>query len=117
MITCNDQDSYIGQAEGDSDFQWVTNFVIQTGYYDNEEDMKDLDRYQRLAGIEGTVADEKGSMDILASVGCRSWNSNGEHLTVHSVIYNLSKKKQFTGRQMRTIMILRRGSHSHCEPK
>ena len=92
MITCNDQDSYIGQAEGDSDFQWVTNFVIQPGYYDNEEDMKDLDRYQRLAGIEGTVADEKGSMDILASVGCRSWNSNGEHLTVHSVIYNLSKK-------------------------
>ena len=92
VITCNDQDSYIGQAEGDSDFQWVTNFVIQPGYYDNEEDMKDLDRYQRLAGIEGTVADEKGAMDILASVGCRSWNSNGEHLTVHSVIYNLSKK-------------------------
>ena len=26
-------------------------------------------------------------------------------------------KKQFTGCQMRTIMILRRGSHSHCEPK
>lgn len=92
VITCNDQDSYIGQAEGDSDFQWVTNFVIQPGYYDNEEDMKDLDRYQRLAGIEGTVADEKGAMDILASVGRRSWNSNGEHLTVHSVIYNLSKK-------------------------
>ena len=32
VITYNDQDSYIGQAEGDSDFQWVTNFVIQTGY-------------------------------------------------------------------------------------
>ena len=96
VITYNDQGSYIEQAEGDSDFQWVTNFVIQPGYYDNEEDMKDLDRYQhiyeRLAGIEGTVADEKGAMDILASVGCRSWNSNGEHLTVHSVIYNLSKK-------------------------
>ena len=96
VITYNDQDSYIGQAEGDSDFQWVTNFVIQPGYYDNEEDMKNLDRYQhiyeRLAGIEGTVADEKGAMDILASVGRRSWNSNGEHLTVHSVIYNLSKK-------------------------
>ena len=96
VITYNDRDSYIGQAEGDSDFQWVTNFVIQPGYYDNEEDMKDLDRYQhiyeRLAGIEGTVADEKGAMDILASVGRRSWNSNGEHLTVHSVIYNLSKK-------------------------
>lgn len=92
VITYNGQDSYIGQAEGDSDFQWVTNFVIQPGYYDNEEDMKDLDRYQRLAGIEGTVADEKGAMDILASVGRRSWNSNGEHLTVHSVIYNLSKK-------------------------
>lgn len=97
VITYNDQDSYIGQAEGDSDFQWVTNFVIQPGYYDNEEDMKDLDRYQRLAGIEGTVADEKGAMDILASVGRRSWNSNGEHLTVHSVIYNLSKKNSLLG--------------------
>lgn len=101
VITYNDQDSYIGQAEGDSDFQWVTNFVIQPSYYDNEEDRKDLDRYQhiyeRLAGIEGTVADEKGAMDILASVGRRSWNSNGEHLTVHSVIYNLSKKNSLLG--------------------
>ena len=98
VITYNDQDSYIGQAEGDIDFQWVTNFVIQPGYYDNEEDMKDLDRYQqRLAGIEGTVAGEKGAMDILASVGRRSWNSNGEHLTVHSVIYNLSKKNCLLG--------------------
>ena len=101
LITYNDQDSYIGQAEEDSDFQWVTNFVIQPGYYDNEEDMKDLDRYQhiyeRLAGIEGTVADETRAMDILASVGRRSWNSNGEHLTVHSVIYNLSKKNSLLG--------------------
>lgn len=101
VIAYNDRDSYIGQAEGGSDFQWVTNFVIQPGYYDNEEDMKDLDRYQhiyeRLAGIEGTVADEKGAMDILASVGRRSWNSNGEHLTVHSVIYNLSKKNSLLG--------------------
>lgn len=34
-------------------------------------------------------------MDILASVGRRSWNSNGEHLTVHSAIYNLSQKKVY----------------------
>ena len=53
--------------------------------------------YERLAGIEGTVADEKGAMDILVSVGRRSWNSNGEHLTVHSVIYNLSKKNSLLG--------------------
>lgn len=43
------------------------------------------------------MADEKGAMDILASVGRRSWNSNGEHLTVHSVIYNLSKKNSLLG--------------------
>lgn len=58
VITYNDQGSYIEQAEGDSDFQWVTNFVIQPGYYDNEEDMKDLDRYQRTFtnGLPGSRA-------------------------------------------------------------
>ena len=32
-------------------------------------------------------------MDILASVGRRSWNNNsGEHLTIHSAVYNLTDK-------------------------
>ena len=32
-------------------------------------------------------------MDILASVGRRSWSNNsGEHLTIHSAIYTLTDK-------------------------
>lgn len=96
VVTYNDQDAHIGEEEGGSDFQWVTNFVIQPGYYDQEEDQKGLDRYRHIYGqlsqIRGIVADERQAMDILASVGRRSWNSNGEHLTVHSAIYNLSEK-------------------------
>lgn len=96
VVTYNDQDAHIGEEEGGSDFQWVTNFVIQPGYYDQEEDQKGLDRYRHIYGqlsqTRGIVADEREAMDILASVGRRSWNSNGEHLTVHSAIYNLSEK-------------------------
>ena len=80
------------QAEGDSDFQWVTNFVIQPGYYDNEDNMKGLDRYQQiyeqLCDTDGTVSDEKAAMDVLASVGRRNFKpQNGHHLTIHSAVY------------------------------
>lgn len=96
VITYNDADEHIGEAEGSSDFQWVTNFVIQPGYYDNEEDMMGLDRYrhisEQLIPSEGIVNDEHAAMDVLASVGRRNWGSNGEHITVHSVIFNLTEK-------------------------
>lgn len=41
----------------------------------------------------GVLADERAAMDVLASVGRRSWNNNsGEHLTIHSAVYNLTDK-------------------------
>ena len=97
VITYNDQDAQIGENEGSSDAQWVTNFVIQPGYYDNEENQKGLDRYRHIEGqlmaAGGVLADERATMDALASVGRRSWNNNsGEHLTIHSAVYNLTDK-------------------------
>ena len=42
---------------------------------------------------EGVVADEDAAMDILASVGRRNWNNDDSNsITVHSVVYNLTKK-------------------------
>ena len=97
MITYNDLDAAIGENEGGSNAQWVTNFVIQPGYYDNEEDQKGLDRYRRieeqLVAADSVVADERAAMDVLASVGRREWDQgNGEHLTIHSAVYNLTEK-------------------------
>ena len=97
VITVSDQDAQIGENEGGSDAQWVTNFVIQPGYYNSEEDQKGLDRYRhigsQLAESDGVVADERAAMDVLASVGRRSWNhGDSEHLTIHSAIYNLTDK-------------------------
>ena len=76
---------------------WVTNFVIQPGYYDNEDNMKGLDRYQQiyeqLCDTDGIVSDEKSAMDVLASVGRRNFKpQNGRHLTIHSAVYNLTQK-------------------------
>ena len=97
VITYNDQDAQIGENEGASDAQWVTNFVIQPGYYDSEEDQKGLDRYRHIEGqlmaADGVLADGRAAMDVLASVGRRSWNhGRGEHLTIHSAVYNLTDK-------------------------
>ena len=70
MVTYNDGDAHIGEREAESDFQWITNFIIQPGYYDGspEADRKGYDRYERiyqeLDGTEGVVKDEKAAMDI-----------------------------------------------------
>ena len=97
VITYNNQDAQNGDNEGASDAQWVTNFVIQPGYYDSEEDQKGLDRYRHIEGqlmaADGVLADGRAAMDVLASVGRRSWNhGRGEHLTIHSAVYNLTDK-------------------------
>ena len=97
VITVSDQDAQIGENEGASDTQWVTNFVIQPGYYASEEDQKGLDRYRHIEGqlmaAGGVLQGERAAMDVLASVGRRSWNHNsGEHLTIHSAVYNLTNK-------------------------
>ncbi|WP_283685110.1 linear amide C-N hydrolase [Parablautia sp. Marseille-Q6255] len=92
-VTYNDTDA----TSGASDYQYITNFIIKPDYYDNEEDMKGLDRYQRigerLKEVEGVVADEEAAMDILAEVGRRTWkNDDNNGCTVHSAVYNLTDK-------------------------
>ena len=98
-VVYNDQDSDIGEREGACNFQAVTNFVLQPGYYEGvaAEEKKGADRYDHLYEVlqatDGVVADEQAAMDILRSVGRRTWdNDDRNNCTVHSVVYNLTKK-------------------------
>ena len=96
-VTYNDGDSYVGEDEAASDYQWVTNFIIQPGYYESDEEKKGYDRYQRigeeLMARNGIVTDENAAMDILSIVGRRTWNNDdGNGCTVHSAVYNLTDR-------------------------
>lgn len=81
-----------------SDWQVVTNFIKTPGYYDGTTaEMKGLDRYEHLAAAlretDGVVADKEAAMDLLASVGRRTWdNDDSNSNTVHSVVYDLTDK-------------------------
>jgi len=99
VVTYNDADEAVGPQEAASSFQWVTNFLIQPGYYEGSalSDKKGFDRYERiyeeLSAIDGVVADEQAAMEILAVIGRRSWkNDDGNGCTVHSVVYNLTDR-------------------------
>ena len=97
VVTYNDDDAHIGEKESQSDYQWITNFIIQPGYYDDPADQKGLDRYQKLyeqlSQTDGIVADEEAAMEILASVGRRNWSNDDKNTcTVHSAVYNLTDK-------------------------
>lgn len=99
VVHYNDADDYVGQWEAESDFQWITNFIVNPGYYDlsAQSDKKGFDRYERiyqeLNATGGVVADEQAAIDILKIVGRRSWkNDDGNGCTVHSVVYNLTDK-------------------------
>ncbi len=79
----------------DKTWQCVTNFVVAPDYYDNNEDMKGLDRYEHLhktlTAAKGVMADETAAMDLLAQVGRRTWKNDDKNgCTVHSVVYNLT---------------------------
>ena len=98
VVTYNDQDSNIGQREGQADFQWVTNFIIQPGYYKvYDKDLTGWERYNiiydELSKSGGLVTDELAAMDILHKVSQRTVRPNRKAddfvLTIHSVIYNL----------------------------
>lgn len=99
VVHYNDADGYVGQAEGSCDYQWITNFIVNPGYYADSDasEQKGLDRYEQiyreLSAVDGVVADEDAAMEILASVGRRTWkNDDGNGCTVHSVVYNLTDK-------------------------
>lgn len=98
-VIYNDDDKHIGELEGSTDYQVITNFVLQPDYYkDSESDDKNgADRYDRiyeeLNKTNGIVKDENAAMDILAIVGRRDWNNDdGNGITVHSAVYNLTDK-------------------------
>lgn len=96
-VIYNDDDERIGEREGASDFQWITNFVLQPGYYGEDDEKAGLDRYDRiyeeLAATDGVLPDVNAAMEILKIVGRRDWNNDdGNGCTVHSVVYNLTDK-------------------------
>lgn len=93
-VLWNDTDTLSDSA----DWQVVTNFIKTPGYYDDTTaEMKGLDRYEHLAAAlretDGIVADKDAAMDLLASVGRRTWNNDDSNSnTVHSVVYDLTDK-------------------------
>ena len=93
-VLWNDTDALSDSA----DWQVVTNFIKTPGYYDDTTaEMKGLDRYEHLAAAlretDGIVADKDAAMDLLASVGRRTWdNDDSNSNTVHSVVYDLTNK-------------------------
>ena len=104
-VIYNDDPMYAELLEGSEfRFQTITNFIITPGYYDGEDQpadekgegaQKGLDRYDYINGVlggtGGIVKDEEAAMDILRAVGRRTWNGGGG-VTVHSAVYNLTKK-------------------------
>ena len=93
-VLWNDTDALSDSA----DWQVVTNFIKTPGYYDDTTaEMKGLDRYEHLTAAlretDGIVADKDAAMDLLASVGRRTWNNDDSNSnTVHSVVYDLTDK-------------------------
>ena len=93
-VLWNDTDALSDSA----DWQVVTNFIKTPGYYDDTTaEMKGLDRYEHLAAAlretDGIVADKDAAMDLLASVGRRTWNNDDSNTnTIHSVVYDLTDR-------------------------
>lgn len=93
-VLWNDTDALSDSA----DWQVVTNFIKTPGYYDGTTaERKGLDRYEHLTAAlretDGIVADKEAAMDLLASVGRRTWdNDDSNSNTVHSVVYDLTDK-------------------------
>ncbi|MDE7106400.1 MAG: linear amide C-N hydrolase [Anaeroplasmataceae bacterium] len=99
VVTYNDNDSHIGPREAAANYQWVTNFIIQPGYYESDKEKAGLDRYEiiynGLNPTNGKLKDEQAAMDILESVGQRYYKEGHSGCTVHSVVYNLTKHTSY----------------------
>ena len=83
---------------GTTDWQMITNFIITPDYYTADANKPGLDRYEllrdRLAELNGVVADEEAAMGLLDAVSRRDWGNPGDSnsLTIHSAVYNLTDK-------------------------
>lgn len=86
-----------GKAKADNGSQIITNFIIKPGYYTNNSEKEGYDRFvtiqKMLKKKNYTVENESDAMNVLARVGRRKWkNKDKNSCTVHSVIFNLTKK-------------------------
>lgn len=102
VVHYNDSDAYLGEKEAAANYQWITNFILNPGYYDgvDESNKKGYDRYVKLQEVlrekNGIVKDEKEAMDVMAQVGRRGWNNDDSNsVTVHSAVYNLTDKSVY----------------------
>lgn len=99
VVTYNDEDAHIGEREEAADYQWITNFIVQPNYYESDEDKPGFDRYNiiydGLFPTNGVLKDEQAAMNILESVGQRYYKEGHDGCTVHSVVYNLTKKNSY----------------------
>jgi len=98
VITYNDADEALGSPAADHDFQCVTNFIVASGYAENNP-QRDLtcDRYpvlyETLAATDGIVEDEQAAMELLRTVSRRTLKPTDlTHITVHSAVYNLTDR-------------------------
>lgn len=93
-VLWNDADPLSGATK----WQMITNFIITPDYYAAGANQPGLDRYEhlrdRLAELNGVVADEEAAMGLLNEVSRRDWGKAGDSnaLTIHSVVYNLTDK-------------------------
>lgn len=99
VVTYNTDGMYDGLREsGSFEYQWITNFVVNghESYYESDDDKPGYDRYEhiydRLHATNGVVKDENAAMEILKEVGRRTFKPGGSVCTVHSAVYNLTKK-------------------------
>ncbi len=102
VVHYNDNDAYLGEREANASYQWITNFVLNPGYYEGVDasEKKGYDRYEELYRVliekGGIVKDEKEAMEVLYSVGRRNWNNDDSNsVTVHSAVYNLTEKSVY----------------------
>ena len=96
VVTYNDADAQIGEAEGSADYQWMTNFIIQPDYYPSDEQKLGFDRYQRIEEVlvasEGVVQNEREAMNLLEQIARRNWKPGQHAYTPHSAVYNLTDR-------------------------
>lgn len=96
VVTYNDADEQIGAVEGSVDYQWMTNYIVQPGYYVSNKDKLGFDRYNHIADVLGTsdgvMQDEWEAMNLLGQIAGRSWNAGQQKYTPHSVVYNLTNR-------------------------
>lgn len=99
VVTYNTDPMYESLREGSPfAYQWVTNFIVNNhqSYYESDDGKPGYDRYEHiyssLKPTNGVVENEQAAMKILSEVGRRTWKPTETSCTVHSAVFNLTKK-------------------------